>query len=115
MRVLIPVSTVSPTYSIRLSQFSSTIEKSYKAFKKSFDTKTSANLDEFHSLFEQEFRKFYYCRIMQVSISSITIPPPAYPRGFAPKTSPHPGAFASKLLPGGEDLLGSSRGAGICL
>ena len=32
--------------------------------------------------------------------------PPENPRGFAPKMCPHPGAFASKLLPGGGDLLG---------
>ena len=33
--------------------------------------------------------------IMQVSISSITIPPPAQPRRFVQKICPHPGAFAS--------------------
>ena len=32
--------------------------------------------------------------------------PPAHPRGFAPKICPHPGAFASKLLLRGRDLLG---------
>ena len=42
---------------------------------------------------------------MQVSISSITIPP-AHPGGFAPKTCPHPGAFASKLLHGGRGFVG---------
>ena len=33
-------------------------------------------------------------------------PPPAHPQGFAPKTCPHPGAFASKLLPGGRGFVG---------
>ena len=49
---------------------------------------------------------------MQVSISSITIPPRT--PGICTKNLPHPGAFASKLLPGGRDLLGQ-LGAGICL
>ena len=36
--------------------------------------------------------------LTQVSISSITIPPPpAHPRGFAPNVYPHPGAFACYL------------------
>ena len=32
--------------------------------------------------------------------------PPAHPRGFAPKICPHPGAFASQLLPGGREFVG---------
>ena len=33
--------------------------------------------------------------VMQLSIFAMTIPPPAHPRGFALKTLPHSGAFAS--------------------
>ena len=45
--------------------------------------------------------------IMQVSISSTTIPP-AHPRGFAPKICLHLGAFASKLLPRGRGFVGAA-------
>ena len=45
------------------------------------------------------------CFVMQVSISSMTIPP-AHPRGFEPKICPHPGAFAFQLLPGGRGFVG---------
>ena len=38
--------------------------------------------------------------VMQVSTFAITI------RGFAPKICPHPGAFASYLLPGGREFVG---------
>ena len=44
--------------------------------------------------------------VMQVSISSIFIPPPGTPE-ICTKNLPHPEAFAFKLLPGGgRDLLG---------
>ena len=46
-----------------------------------------------------------FIKIMQVSISSITMSP-THPRGFAQKTCPHPGAFASWLFPGGQGFVG---------
>ena len=53
-------------------------------------------------------------QVMQVSISSITIPPRT-PRGFAPNICSHPGAFASYLLPGGQEIVGITPEGRACV
>ena len=55
-------------------------------------------------VFELSYNFLIACIVMQVSISSITIPP-MHPWGFAPKNLPPPGAFASKLLLRGQGFV----------
>ena len=75
--------------------------------------KYSVNVKQ--STYNQFFFMLFYIFIMQVSISSITIPP-THPRRFAPKFAPTLGLLHPSFCPWGSGICqGSSREAGISL